>query len=302
MSRCVSNTLEGRKCRNYAKWGNYCSVHLRDFVILVGQPGSGKSTAVYKFLQEELKLKCSPASCTSVQFVSVDSLVENDLSYRERIQQKKNEVQINIDEGTDSKYTETIANDFNNIYLDVRDKRGYSRANEESLQRNVLARQNIVFEITGLNSATWEKLCKDQLDVGNLFIRQKGYRVTVVFAYTTHSALKPRILGRFKGGGRLTPLNRLQENERALVDNITLLLKTHVGCVDRLVIYDNNEDNAPKIILDTSSISDVSSVRVPETPEALRSIFVAMELSPSLLRTRFSRVVSGVTQQTKGVR
>lgn len=258
-------------------YGAYCSNHRRDFVILVGQPGSGKSTTVYKFLKDELKLKCTlPSSCTTVHFASVDSFVENDPDYQVRVKQMENTTRNKVDELTNPAQITELATNLNNIYLDVRNAKGYSHANEVLLQENVLKRMNIVFEITGLNPDTWKKLCNDQLDVGRLLLQQRGYRVTVVFAYTAHTVIKHRLLGRFKDGGRLTPLESLAENEKTLVENITSLLQRNRSCIDRLVIYDNTDDkSAPRIILDTK-LSSGSTVGPLGTPEGLQSIWETM--------------------------
>lgn len=241
--RCVTITEQNTRCRHKAVWGDYCSNHSREFVVLVGQAGSGKSTTVYNFLQKELKLKCKLDDCSTVHFASVDPLVEADRGYQTRVKAKKSEYPKGAD-------LTTMAKALNDIYLDVRDSGNYSRINELLLLKSVLERRHVVFEITGLNYDTWKKICDEELQLqdGRLGLQKNGYRVTVVLVYTSFEKLQQRLTDRLKQNGRLTPVDQLEANENKLIDVLSKRLTDSNHCIDRLVVYDNN--GRRKLILD----------------------------------------------------
>jgi hypothetical protein len=164
--------------------------------------------------------------------------------------------------GTIQGQMNAIAQDMTNIYFDVRNKKNYNISNEESIVEKIKEGFNIIFEITGQNTGTIDKICHDSLfSADHVNLKKLGYVISVVVSYTSYTQLRDRLLRRYmtqvaetQGSPRLTPVEekQLYSNEKDAFDNLATLITNK--CVDRVVVYDNNADGPVKYL----TISNIS--------------------------------------------
>lgn len=156
----------------------------------------------------------------------------------------------------------SLAEKMTKIYFDIRNSKKYNIRNEVDIVDHMYKGYNIIFEITGTNSQTIQKICDDNLfslslsnmtednrkKYSNISI-QKDYEVVVLVPFTTYKKLPSRIIGRFmkaKTSGenvRLVPTDekKLSSDEKQAFDNLVTLIMNK--CVDKVIVYDNNDDN-----------------------------------------------------------
>ena len=148
------------------------------------------------------------------------------------------------------------------IYFDIRNSKGYNLKNEKDILDHMLINYNILFEITGTNTQTIKKICDNNLFESVLLSMteekrskykninlQRDYDIIVLVPFTTYKKLSDRIIKRYikakKEGAapRLPPVDtkKLAKDEKDSFDNLLILIKDK--CVDKIILYDNNDDN-----------------------------------------------------------
>ena len=126
----------------------------------------------------------------------------------------------------------------------------------------MLFNYNILFEITGTNQQTIKKICDNNLFENVLSTMtdkkrskykninlHRDYDIIVLVPFTTYKKLSDRIIQRYirakKEGAaaRLPPVNteKLAKDEKDSFDNLLILIQDK--CVDKVIVYDNNDDS-----------------------------------------------------------
>ena len=255
----------------------------KQFVVLFGPAGSGKTRAAEIFMNQEHRVECKSLNKVCLEaanyfYAGVDTYVEQDPEYIHRMKEYQalatdlvqrslslekcsnplelHSLRVNLCTQTIEQMVtiqgqmNAIAQDMTNIYFDVRNKKNYNISNENSIVEKIKEGFNIIFEITGQNTGTIDKICHDSLFSANqVNLKKLGYVISVVVSYTSYTQLRDRLLRRYltqaadaQGSPRLTPVEdkQLHSNEKDSFDNLATLITNK--CVARVVVYDNNAD------------------------------------------------------------
>lgn len=251
----------------------------RNFYILFGPTGSGKSTVFSAYAHSKYNTRSDINSSFlkkhHIFFGSVDMYVEKDRDYLRRIAElnpriqrlnrrisrkgtKKHQKEI-LDSSRDT--IESISREMTDIYFDVRNTKNYNNVNDKNIMTHMRKGYDILFEITGTNPDTIQKIC-DQ----TLFLSKDAsladYNIVVLFPFVHFPLLKYRILERFlsqvKNGmsARLPPVDdkTLTTNEKLAFDNLVHMIVNR--CASKVIIYDNNDKLTKSIDL---TIDDLHS-------------------------------------------
>ena len=260
-----------------------------NFIILFGPTGSGKGDVYKKFLRAQL-FGCKEINNVCLKenkyfFGSVDQYVENDAKYKKAIKRIHNQYTRGITktlESVNSKSSlsdyvsitmvlkekmDTLSEKMTQIYFAVRNSEGYNTANERNIALHMKKQWNILLEITGTNGSTIDKICDRSLfQTVDKDVSISNYKITVLFPFTSYKILRQRLIDRFvrqiknKQSSRLPPTDEsiLYKSEKESMDNLVKLIET--GCVDKLVIFDNNRKKAFTFaIIDVNNVKNTTS-------------------------------------------
>lgn len=320
----------------------------KKFIVLYGPTGSGKGTVYKEYLKKSLSCTDVDEKCllNHKYFIGeVDKYVENDKDYQKLIQNldaesdkileiSKKIKKIDTKSENDKKTVLSsvkksikldnqidilekqlkqlkklkLADKMTEIYFNIRNSKNYNIQNELDVLDHMHKGYNIIYEITGTNSSTIQKICDDNLfelsiskmdsknkeKYGNTSI-QKDYDIIVLVPFTTYKKLASRIMKRFikaKTSGksaRLVPIDakKLSNDEEQSFNNLVQLITNK--CVDKVIVYDNNDD-VNQVVIESVEIMP----RVGTDP----SCILKNKLKESITSKSFSDFILKICKET----
>lgn len=205
---------------------------MKNLYISYGPPASGKSR-IKDYLENRFHEKITE--------INIDTLIEQDEEYKNRINQFLSEIDLN-------NVGENEIRQSSLIYFEFRKK--YDNISTNNLKEAIQRGDNIIYETTGRNMEWF---------ITNDLPLLKGYRITIVYPIVNENNLKNRALVRGRESGRFIDENVLRFNFQEAQLNFIAMIQL-IKKFDYIIFNNNFEDIENFNIDDNIIISKINDI------------------------------------------